>query len=364
MTKQLRWLGQLLWAMALGGCSGQTAAPPAAPAISLAVAPKAVEDGQSASVNWSAAGATSCTAAGAWSGPKPPEGSARTLPLHHAINIVSIRCEGPGGVSRSAEVVNVAGGVQQGLDFPGVEAAGGTIRFRFANPLKIYPATYIWQVKLRSQPHYYTTFFWGNDGEFQWDTVGYLNWKRPTSNTYYGAHPYPFPSPNYVRKFKGTVGPRFWEIAVDGLDVLSKTEVEYGRWHTQSLRVWADHSGKHHEFYWDLPDTTRVIKHTVSSSYGNDYPPNPTLTWGDAPWAPGKEVMHGVIRGIQIYSDSLPIPALLTESSTPLKTPEGRSALWYINLDPTPTDLSDHSSNGKTPEWVGPLRPALWEKQK
>jgi len=363
MNRLLHRLNNLLLALPLAGCSGQSAVPPAAPVISFMVAPKTVAAGQSAGVDWSVTNATSCAAAGAWSGLLLPKGSAKTPPLQHATNIVSIRCEGPGGVSRSAGVVNVVGGKQQGLNFPGVDAAGGTIRFRFTDPLDVYPATYIWRVKLRSQPHYYTTFFWGNDGEFQWDTTGFLIWKKPTSNTYYGAHPYPSPSPNYARKFKGSVGPRFWEIAVDGLDVLSKTEVEYERWHTQSLRVWADHSGKHHEFYWDLPDTTRVIKHTVSSTYGNNYPPKPALTWGDAPWAPGKEVMYGVIRGIQIYSASLPLPTLLAESAIPLSAPEGRSAVWYINLDPTPGDLSDHSGNGRTPEWVGPLRPSLWEKR-
>ncbi len=363
MIKQFHWTGWIILALFLEGCYVQPA-PPTAPVISLAVAPGNVESGQSASIKWTATGAASCVAAGAWSGSQNPEGTARTPPLHLATNIISLRCEGPGGVSRSAKVVKVDGGMQRGLDFPGVVAAGGTIRFRFTDPLDIYPATYIWRVKLRSQPHYYTAFFWGNDGEFQWDSTGYLKWKKPTSNTYYGAHPYPSPSPNYVRRFKGVVGPRFWEIAVDGLDILSKTEVEYDRWHTQALRVWADRAGKHHEFYWDLPDTTRLVKYTVNSDYGNKSPPKPALTWGDAPWAPGEEVMYGVIRGIQIYAISLPLDAVVSESSMPLATPEGRAAVWYINLDPTPTDLTDHSGNGKNPTWVGPLRPALWEVQK
>ena len=361
MIKRAHWMNAVILALFIGGCRGQSTPPPA-PVISLAVNPGTIESGQSATVKWTTTGATSCTAGGAWSGSKLPTGSATTPPLHHATNIISIRCEGPGGTGRSAKIVKIQDGMRRGLDFPGVEAAGGTIRFRFTDPLHIYPATYIWRVKLRSQAHYYTTFFWGNDGEFQWDTTGFLHWKRPTSNTYYGAHPYPYPSPNYARKFKGTVGPRFWEIAVDGLDVLSKAEVEYDRWHTQALRVWADREGKHHEFYWDLPDTTRVIKHTVGGFYGNDYPPRPALTWGDAPWAPGKEVMHGVIRGIQIYSDTLPLGVVMAESSMPLTTPEGQSAVWYINLDPTPSDLSDHSGNGRIPEWVGPLRPGRWQE--
>lgn len=360
MIKRLYRIAVLVPAFVLWGCCGEPPAPPPAPTINFSVNPKTLSAGQSATISWSATGATACTAAGAWSGPQLPSGTATTTPLHHATHVVSISCEGPGGTSRSAEVVTVNGGGQSGLDFPGVDAAGGTIRFRFTRPLDIYPATYIWRVKPRSQPHYYTAFFWGNDGEFQWDTTGFFSGKRPTSNTYYGAHPYPFPSPNYVRKHKGTVGPRFWEISVDGLDVLSKSEVEYDRWHTQALRVWSDSKGKHHEFYWDLPDTSRVVKHSVNAFYGNRYPPKPALTWGDAPWEPGKEVMHGVMRGIQIYTVALPVNSIIAESASPLSSPDARAAVWYLNLNPTPGDIADHSGNNKHPEWVGPLRPAAW----
>ena len=46
-----------------------------------------------------------------------------------------------------------------------------------------------------------------------------------------------------------------WELSTDGGDDLSNESVVFDRWHTQALRVWSDGSGKHHEFYWDLPDT-------------------------------------------------------------------------------------------------------------
>ena len=50
-----------------------------------------------------------------------------------------------------------------GLDFPGSAAVATTMRFRFLNPLPIYPATYIWRAYPRQQAGYYTAFFWGND---------------------------------------------------------------------------------------------------------------------------------------------------------------------------------------------------------
>src|SRR5437879_8740568 len=39
-----------------------------------------------------------------------------------------------------------------GVDFPGSAGVTFTVRFRFTNPLPIYPATYIWRAYPREQP--------------------------------------------------------------------------------------------------------------------------------------------------------------------------------------------------------------------
>ncbi len=231
-----------------------------------------------------------------------------------------------------------------GLDFQGSAATSGTVRFRFTKPLAIYPATYIWRVYPRQQNGYYTAFFWGNDGKFWWDSGA--------PNTYYGAHPYPTVQPNGAT--------HKWEIAVNGGDFLSAETVEYKRWYTQALRVWSDGSGKHHEFYWDLPDMSRLIRRDEPSSYGNTMPPSPTLTWGDAPWNESNEIMDGVIRGIQIYSAALSVSDILAEVNDPRSTSAGASHMWYLNLNPTPADISDKSGAGHDPSWVGSGRPLLW----
>ena len=203
----------------------------------------------------------------------------------------------------------------------------------------MYPATYIWKVNPRQQNGYYTTFFWGNEGEF-WPYA------------YYGAHPYPSNPPN------GST--HQWEIAVDGEDILSSQSVVYNRWYTQALRVWSDGSGKHHEFYWDLPDTSKVVRDDEPSSYGTNLPPNPVLVWGDAPWNESNEMMNGVIRSIAVYANTLSVADTLTEASTPLSTSAGISSVWYLNQNPTPSDISDKSGAGHNPSWVGSGRPQLW----
>src|SRR3954470_10756099 len=74
-----------------------------------------------------------------------------------------------------------------GLEWSGNESTNFERRIVFANPFPIYPATYVFRVLPRKKatgpnPRYYTTFFWGNNGNFVWD--------GGSGNTYYGMHPY------------------------------------------------------------------------------------------------------------------------------------------------------------------------------
>jgi hypothetical protein len=229
------------------------------------------------------------------------------------------------------------------------------MRFRFLNPLAIYPATYIWRAYPRQQAGYYTAFFWGNDdGKGNLDTFLWVS--DGSADSYYGAHPYPNPAPN------GTA--HDWEISVQQIDPVNGAVI-YNRWYTQALVVWSDANGnKHHEFYWDLPNTdvSYMVIYTAPASYGNTNPPLPALTWGDAPWNPGREVWNGILRGIQVYSANLSEADILSEAITPRSTSAGDASIWYLNLNPTPTDISDKSGKGNHPAWVGNERPSLWSQ--
>ena len=242
-----------------------------------------------------------------------------------------------------------------GLDFPGNAAVSTTMRFKFTNPqnngLPAYDATYIWRAYPRHQNSYYTTFFWGND-----DGGGDLNtflWDNGGAGLYYGAHPYP----------RGGAGgsTHDWEIAVEQNDYVNG-QVVYDRWYTQALRVWSDANGKHHEFYWDLPNinSSHIVSVTLSPSQNNTNPPSPALTWGDAPWNIGNEVWNGVLRGIRVYSSKLSVADMMNEAQNPLSTSAGTASIWYLNMNPTPTDISDKSGKGHNPVWVGNERPTLY----
>lgn len=235
----------------------------------------------------------------------------------------------------------------------------------WSNPFPIYDATYIFRVlpRKKNAPNpdktgYYTTFFWGNNGPFSWQS-GF------GANTYYGAHPYPIPENN---------GPGQWEISVYRGDLTTGSEVGWDRWYTQAFRAWRESSTvTHHEFYWDLPDTTKVLRFTVNdSAWAKVNPPNPAIVMGQAPdingplpngpWSgqswggyPGWEEFKGVIRGIQMYSGLLSLSDIQAEIAAPESTAAGRNFIWYLNLNPRPSDVTDKKSTGtpRNPAWEG-----------
>jgi hypothetical protein len=220
------------------------------------------------------------------------------------------------------------------------------------NPFPIYDATYIFKVYPRKKTGsytYYTTFFWGNDGTFTWDT-------NNIGNTYYGAHPYPIPAPH---------GAGQWEISVESNDYVTGSEVQWNRWYTQVFRAWRESASvTHHEFYWDWPDTSKVITHTVNDpSWARQNPPTPAIVMGQAPdlngasWGgyPGWEEFNGIIRGIQIYSGLLSLSDVQAELNAPASTATGQSRLWYLNVNPRPSDVTYKKGFGTphNPSWAG-----------
>jgi chitodextrinase len=231
-----------------------------------------------------------------------------------------------------------------GLEWPGDGAVRRMLYWH--NPFPIYDATYIFKVFPRKKTtgtyRYYTTFFWGNDGTFLWD--GGL------PNTYYGAHPYPIPAPG---------GAGQWEISVGSNDFVTGSEVQWDRWYTQAFRAWRESpSITHHEFYWDLPDTSKVISHTVvDPNWADGNPPTPAIYVGQAAWGAyqGDEEFKGIIRGIQMYSGLLSTADIQAEIAAPKSTLAGQNLIWYLNLNPRPGDVTDKKEAGipHDPLWRG-----------
>ena len=326
-----------------------TATPPA-PTLTFTANPTTVSNGGASTLTWNTTNATSCIAIDGWSGSKPISGSQSTGALTAATTF-SLGCGGNGGmVSQSVTVTVAAEGAIFGLEFPGDGAVRRMLYWH--NPFPIYDATYIFKVyprqKTSGRHKYYTTFFWGNDGTFWWD--------GSEANTYYGAHPYPIPAPD---------GPGQWEISVHADDPTTGSEVDWNRWHTQAFRAWRESATvTHHEFYYDLPDTSKVITYRVSDpGWASKNPPIPAIVMGQAPnvngesWGgyPGWEEFNGVIRGIQIYSGLLSVTDIQAEIANPKSTVAGQNLIWYLNVNPRPSDVTDKKDVGTPhhPSWDG-----------
>lgn len=266
--------------------------------------------------------------------------------------------------------MSAAGGSKTGLDFPsnGDGRVGNAfVAFQFLDPhkngLPIWGpgnagATYVWRIKPRQQSGYYVTFWWSNNGSFLWN--------GGSPNSYYGAHPYP-------QSASKTGTTHWWEVASNygGDETVTragtKKTVVQDVWYTQALRVTYNGDGtKTLVFYIALPSTASadVIEETVPAGYGNVNPPSPALTFGDSPWWVSfqHERLSGVLRGIKIFNKVLNESDTLAEAAADsVVTAAGAANVWYMNINPTPDDISDKSGAGHHPAWADPgNRALLW----
>lgn len=282
----------------------------------------------------------------------------------YAYSVVAFDAAGnASAASASASVTTPVASAISGLDFPSNGDAPTTafVAFQFLNPhqngLPFWGAngagaTYVWKYKPRQQPGYYVTFWWSNNGNFLWD--------GGSSNTYYGAHPYPR---------GGGTGTQLhdWELAgmsagSDWTNTLAGTPhaLVTDRWYTQALRIIDNGDGTHRaRFYIDLPSTANadVIDVTAPSWFGTVNPPSPAITFGDSPWYADfqHERLSGVLRGIKIFNRGLSESDTISEAAADgLVTAQGLANVWYMNVNPTPSDISDKSGKGHHPAWADP----------
>jgi len=344
--------------------------------VSLTAAPSTINSGAATTLSWNSSNATACTAGGAWSGTKPTSGSAATATLT-VTSTFTLTCTGSGGSSTQSVMVNVTPAAAEssgptGLNFPsnGDSPSGAFVAFQFQNPhlngLPIWGAnnggvTYIWKYRPRQQAGYYVTLWWSNNGTFEWESG------KPDS--YYGAHPYPNGGGTSTTSHSWEIGGM--DYGADNLNTLagSPKPVVKDRWYTQALRIVPNGNGTYTaRFYIDLPSTAsgNVIQATSPSYFGNKIPPKPALTFGDSPWYANyqHERLSGVLRHIKIFNKVLSESDTLAEAaSDSLVTGAGSANVWYMNINPTPSDISNKSGRGHNPAWADSAnRATLWSE--
>lgn len=235
-----------------------------------------------------------------------------------------------------------------GLEFAGNTEWTGTgpsvspePSFYWPTPPMLWPgSTYIWRSRPVRQPNnggYWTCFFHAQDS-------GDGNHEYSNYREMGGGHPYPDPPEH------GT--PR-WELVGSNADVLG-AEVEYDRWYQHVLEFGTDYLMK---FWVDWPSTEDGYFLQFQNNAGLPDAPNRILIVAGAPWRVGGEVFSGVMRAFQFYDE------LLSSADKTAEIAEPGSVLTpvYLNLNPTPDDISDKSGNGNHPQWRSSDRPTLWE---
>jgi hypothetical protein len=98
-----------------------------APTVSLTATPATINAGQSTTLAWSSANATSCTATGGWSGVQPL--SAELIVLTASTATYTLTCTGAGGSTARSVTVTVIGGPAQ-LTLSWVDNAARTASFK------------------------------------------------------------------------------------------------------------------------------------------------------------------------------------------------------------------------------------------
>lgn len=254
-----------------------------------------------------------------------------------------------------------------GLDWNGT----GTARrmLYWLTPPAMYSMTYLFKVFQRQQvgtaDRYYTTFFWGNNGPFGWG-AGY-------DRSYYGAHPYPVPA---------ATGDGKWEISASAADFFTLDDatspyITMGAWFSQAFRATDSGGGVfEHKFWVNLPSTTTANTITQVPTGAAVVPPTPAIVMGQAPdngsglsWGgyPRWEEQNAIIRGIQMHTSSLTQAQIVALSAIDTDaavlaycSANGIATPWFLNMNPTPTDVTDKSGNARHGSWAGAARPTLW----
>jgi hypothetical protein len=275
-------------------------------------------------------------------------------------------------ILRSSVVASV---VASALNFPGNGQANSNIQLQWLS-LPRQTHTAIWKVQHDSQPSptygfYATAWHVRTDNNFA------------GGNDAYGTHPYPCngtvlgpPDDGHANGSILEVDQHFFEMAgFSGKDFIATTqsgptfEVEKDRWYTQArvCELIIDDTVMQHTFYPDLANTDTFIRQTmaVAALAGETL----KFLFGCSPWLGdgnanttdvAVETLCGMLRGIQLYGTGLSLAQIqarmdLTTDADVISNDPG--SLYYSNLNPTHTDVTDKSGNGNHGAWENSNRP-------
>lgn len=273
--------------------------------------------------------------------------------------------------------VGVAPNVVTGLIFPSNNAANSDIRLVWsgANLLSRTSHTVIWRANYVQQDGYYAVT-WHSPNDGVWDSGEYS----------VGMHPHPcdgtFDSDGQRLVGTGAGGAiHYQEIAglTGAYDRIASPSspgpqdtflVTKGVWYLQARVVELSGTTLTHTFYPDIENNpTKFIRQSflTTNPLWNPSPANPAFYFGASDWTASgnanSETPSCTLRGLALFSAPLTITDIQSEAASSgdtAVTTAGQASVWYINKNPTPTDINDKSGAGHTPSWANANRPTLY----
>jgi hypothetical protein len=284
-------------------------------------------------------------------------------------------------VSFIRPVVSSAPIAQTGLIFPSNSTAGSDIRILFsgANLVPRTNHTVIWEWNSLPGADGFRAQTWHayNDGTFHADAYEF------------GSHPYPCDGASdgsgQATGGTGSSGAtRYFEmaglnardqIAVPGTAVIVSESNPTGGPRVISART-ARVSGANciHRVYPDIINSPgNYFERSVATADIGAGGADPAFYFGASDWrrdipsaGQNDETPGYMMRFLRIFSTALDASGtsdLVAEASVVNNSPvtsAGISSIFYSNISPTPTDITDKSSAGHNPSWANANRPTLW----
>lgn len=196
----------------------------------------------------------------------------------------------------------------------------------------------------------------------------------PAGYRFVGYHPFPStPNTNHVFEIAGL--PSNDVVTLEGGGQMA---VVKGQWYATAHFKEIINSGAtlRHVYHPDLigNPNARIVVDVAMSLVDAATISDPVLRLGGGNWTASggdtlnSEAINGLVRGIRMFDTSgtgTPTPAQMQAEAQAawINGPSTLGGVWYINDNPTPTDVADKSGQGHNPAWRTTPRPALWASE-
>lgn len=266
-----------------------------------------------------------------------------------------------------------------GLIYPG-NADSGDIRMLWtgAGRLSRTSCTVLRRVYHIAQSDYYAqVWFDGTPGTWDGGAWSVGSHPYPTDGTYNAltGNTTPVLGTTHYHEIAGLGGGDFIATGDPGGVPQGALQVTKGVWTRSAFKIETISSTLQHTSRPDIGNNPSfsIVKDYPSGSIGS--PSSPAFYLGASSWRANQpsagrndESSSCILRGIALFSEPLSnthcdaILALDTDAQVlAYCSANSITSLWYLNMNPTPSDIADKSGNGRDPNWNGGgSTPTLW----